>query len=68
MCSIIVSNQEATGKAVMPGTYGAEGHPRQVFLEEGKGRQNRNFISGWDRLFFWCAWRAQKWAKIYPRL
>ena len=31
------ANQESTGKVVRPGTHGAGGHTRQVFLEEGKG-------------------------------
>ena len=32
-----IANQEATGKAVKPGTYGAGGLSKTTFLEEGKG-------------------------------
>ena len=31
------ANQEATGKAVRPGTYGAGGHGKTSLLEDGKG-------------------------------
>ena len=33
----MIANQEATGKAVRPGTYGAGGHSKTSLLEEGKG-------------------------------
>ena len=56
-----IANQEATGKVVKPGTYGAGGLSKTSFLEEGKGtRFVTLFREGIFFLFWKCLGRDRK--------